>query len=241
MTDKLQDSSVSRHYCIKNAKNAILNFFLPPVCASCGKVGTIICDECLHHVQPVFSPVYSNVKEPRNLNPGTKHERNPLQSVWAATIFSGPIPDAIHKLKYNGQFALAKPLGMLMTESWLSRPNPKIDVVVPIPLHPQRKKERGYNQSALLVKYFCEGVSFPYNMDILRRVKYTSPQVGLNAKSRSSNVEGAFWANSGSVAGKQVLLVDDVFTTGATMRAAANALFTAGASSIFGYCLAYAE
>ncbi len=78
-------------------------------------------------------------------------------------------------------------------------------------------------------------------MDILRRVKYTSPQVGLNAKSRSSNVEGAFWANPGSVAGKQVLLVDDVFTTGATMRAAANALFTAGASSIFGYCLAYAE
>ena len=116
-----------------------------------------------------------------------------------------------------------------------------VDLVMPIPLHHEREKKRGYNQAALLVNAFCKQVNLKPDLESLRRVRHTNPQVGLSAMARQVNVNNAFWANARGVSGMRILLVDDVFTTGATMTAAASALRSAGALAVIGFCAARAE
>jgi len=162
----------------------------------------------------------------------------PLQQIRAAVLFAHPVSKLIHNLKYNGAFALAKPLAQIMADAWSTWHMP-VDLVLPIPLHAERQRKRGYNQSALLTREFCRLVTLPYANDGLQRTRFTTPQVGLTAVERLKNVQDAFVAKV-DVVGKHILLIDDVCTTGATMAAAANALFTAGADTVSGYCVARA-
>jgi ComF family protein len=113
-------------------------------------------------------------------------------------------------------------------------------LVVGVPLHPQREKKRGYNQSDLLAHHFCEQVGLAEDKKALQRVRNTSPQVELGAKERVLNVANAFVADSIRVREKHILLIDDVCTTGSTLKAAAEALMAAGARRVSGYCLARA-
>jgi ComF family protein len=163
----------------------------------------------------------------------------PVDSVRAAVIFSEPIPTIIHQLKYSGYFGLAKPLADLMVDAWAKWQMP-VDLVVGVPLHPQREKKRGYNQSDLLAHHFCEQVGLAEDKKALQRVRNTSPQVELGAKERVLNVANAFVADSIRVREKHILLIDDVCTTGSTLKAAAEALMAAGARRVSGYCLARA-
>jgi len=162
-----------------------------------------------------------------------------VEQVRAATLFTEPIPGMIHQLKYNGGFALAEPLAGLMADAWANWQMP-VNLVVGIPLHPERERKRGYNQSDLLVHFFCERLKLAEDRQALRRVRNTPPQVGLNAVDRQSNVALAFQAERNRVTGRDVLLVDDVCTTGSTLKAAGQALLAAGARRVFGYCLARA-
>lgn len=143
-------------------------------------------------------------------------------------------------MKYNGLFALAEPLAELMVEAWTRWQIP-IDVVVPIPLHAERERKRGYNQSALLAKHMCQRLGLAFAPEALQRIRYTRPQVELSAVDRLANVANAFNARPSYVAGRDVLLIDDVCTTGATMVAATEALLTAGANTVSGYCVARAS
>ncbi|MCA9921897.1 MAG: hypothetical protein KC421_05990, partial [Anaerolineales bacterium] len=88
---------------------------------------------------------------------------------------------------------------------------------------------------------FGSQIKLDTDFEAVRRIRHTRPQVGLSAKARQVNVSNAFWANEKRIAGKRILMIDDVFTTGATMSAAANALSAAGALAVFGYCVARAE
>jgi len=153
-------------------------------------------------------------------------------------LFAYPITKLIHNLKYNGAFALAKPLAQLMIEAWPTWQMP-VDLVLPIPLHADRKRKRGYNQSTLLARAFADGTALPYAEGALKRTRFTTPQVGLSAVERLENVQNAFQADS-RVQGKHILLIDDVCTTGATMAAAAAALLATGAQTVSGYCVARA-
>ena len=112
-----------------------------------------------------------------------------------------------------------------------------IDGVVPVPLSRERREERGYNQAELLASAFCYGVQLPLCSAWLVRQRATQSQVGLSAVERRHNVQGAFMAAS-AVAGKRILLVDDVYTTGATMQACAEAALNAGATAVYGLALA---
>jgi ComF family protein len=154
-------------------------------------------------------------------------------------IFAEPIPTVIHQLKYNGYFGLAKPLAGLMVDAWPKWQMP-VTLVVGVPLHPDREKKRGYNQSDLLAHHFCNQVTITQDKKALQRVRNTSPQVGLGAHERAVNVADAFVADSTRVTGKHILLIDDVCTTGSTLKAAAEALLAAGARRVSGYCLARA-
>lgn len=166
--------------------------------------------------------------------------RHPLPlRVRAAAIYGEPLRRAIHGLKYEGLFALAPPLASLMVEEW-PRWATAADLVVPVPLHPERERERGYNQTLLLAREFCRRLSLASDPAALQRVRYTRPQVELAIRERLYNVRGAFRADGSRVTGQRILLIDDVCTTGATLAAAAEALLDAGAQSVRAYVLARA-
>ena len=115
-----------------------------------------------------------------------------------------------------------------------------IDIVMPVPLHPDRFRERGYNQSELLAKAFADSAELPFETSSLFRSKYTKPQAGLKATTRRNNVQDAF-SVLGIVDGQRILLIDDVVTTGSTLSASADALLDAGAATVSAYCLARAR
>lgn len=232
MTEKVRNSSDLMYFRTKNALNSILKFLFPPVCANCGCVGNVLCQACRSGVELLTEPIYVQ---------SSGDEKRPLTQAWAATKYLKPTSKVIHKFKYSGHFALAEVLAELMIDVWHQVPHPPIDLVMPIPLHHEREKKRGYNQAALLVDAFCNLANLTSDTQALRRVRHTNSQVGLTATARQVNVNNAFWANAHGVSGKRILLVDDVFTTGATMAAAATALRHAGASTIVGLCVARAE
>jgi ComF family protein len=160
-----------------------------------------------------------------------------LQVVRAPFLYAPPLDIVIQQMKYEYYFSLAKPLAELMVSSWPAWPE-AIDLVVPVPLHPRRKWKRGFNQSALLARHLCRSLSLSFSEDALRRVRHTLPQVELGPQERADNVREAFMADAQQVTNRHILLIDDVFTTGATMSAAATALLAAGARAVSGYCLA---
>ncbi len=147
-----------------------------------------------------------------------------------------PLRGAIHALKYQDRTALAVPLGHLLAERWLDVTPQQVDGLVPVPLHPQRLRERGYNQATLLASAMAPVLALPIQEGLLRRERPTPPQVGLAQQARLRNVAGAFQA-TGDVAGGRWLLVDDVCTTGATLQACAQTLHAAGADTVWAITL----
>lgn len=162
---------------------------------------------------------------------------SPLCQMRAALRYQEPTSDLIHRFKYEGYFALGRPLARFLVEGWPAWEQPP-DLILPIPLHPRRRRQRGYNQSELLAGPLGLAKSISVSTAALRRTRHTAPQVGLGPDERHDNVRGAFKADHTVVAGHHCLLVDDVLTTGATMRAAAEAVLAAGAASVSAYCLA---
>lgn len=162
-------------------------------------------------------------------------------SARACGRYESTLMSLIHSYKYRGDAQLAKPLGQLMFRTYIqmAAENP-IDLVVPIPLHPSRFRQRGYNQAALLIKGWCQpdfnrNRQTPITIEkkALVRKKQTASQSGLNAKQRKINVKGAFrLVHPSRVYNKRILLVDDVFTTGATVEECARTLLNGGATSV---------
>jgi len=146
---------------------------------------------------------------------------------------------AILQLKYHDVKALAKPLAQLLKEHIESDPS-TYDTIVPVPIHPRRLRERGYNQSALIAHELSRLISAPLANGLLLRRRNTPPQArSLSLKERQRNVVGAFYCRGHSLLkGKQILLIDDVCTSGATLGACASALKSAGAASVRGLTLA---
>lgn len=150
--------------------------------------------------------------------------------------YGGPVADAIRRFKYEGRSELGSMLGALMSERahrWAG----KVDAVVPVPLHWRRRRQRGYDQAALLARPVAKSLGVPLLLRGLRRVRNTRRQVDLPHHERQVNIAGAFapWRLSGT---ERVLLLDDVRTTGATLRAASQALGACGVSEVCTFVLA---
>jgi ComF family protein len=216
-----------------------LDWLYPPVCGGCGKKGQRWCPTCQGQVKQLGSQVCPRCGSPQvvpQLCPScqTKTGTNMIVRSWA--IFAGPVREAVHRLKYRRDLglgeALAQPLyGLLVSLNW------QIDLVVPVPLSPERLKERGYNQVSTVARPLALATGFHYRPQALVRVKETRSQVGLSPQQRRENVAMAFRAYSELVRGKHVLIVDDVMTTGATLESCAEAVIGAGASSVKGLTL----
>jgi len=148
----------------------------------------------------------------------------------AAGLYAGPLRDAVQRFKFGRRPALARPLAALVLEQCAAAVPPRA-VLVPIPLARERERERGFNQAALVAERVARGLGAPVRARWLARTRATAPQTELDAAERRANVRGAFVAST-AAAGADVVLVDDVLTTGATAGECARALRAAGAASV---------
>jgi ComF family protein len=163
-----------------------------------------------------------------------------IDCIRSVAYSEGVLREAVHRLKYRDLTALAEPLGGLMASYWVQHPLPA-DVVVPVPLHAARLRERGYNQAALLAHEMARRVGLAVDGHTLNRQRATAPQVELNARERRENVRDAFHCADDTLAGQRVLLVDDVCTTGSTLEACAQALYEGGVRAVRALTLACAR
>jgi len=221
---------------------ALLDLCYPPSCAACGE-GLIssaqepFCPTCADAVDPVPGGCRRCGRPGPDPTCGACLAAPPsFTSCRAAGLFGGPLADAVHALKYRDRPALARPLG-----GWLARTValPAGAAIVAVPLGRRRRLSRGYDQAALLARALSRASGLPLLSLGLERVRETRPQVGGSRAERLANVRGAFRAGP-AVRGRDLVLVDDVVTTGATAEAAARALLDAGARSVSVVALARA-
>jgi ComF family protein len=209
---------------------------LPDSCASCDDVlsesEVAFCATCSLSLLETPSVRCSRCSEPGRFedNRCGRCASSPVDFDWAWAPYehAGVMARAIHRFKYEDRPDLARPLGRL-----LARQLPTLDgVLVPVPLHVDRFRQRGYDQATLLGAALARRLSRPLDLKAVHRVKATLRQVGLSESERDANVRAAFAAQADTVAGQPVVLVDDVFTTGATARELARTLRQAGATSV---------
>lgn len=220
-----------------------LDLLFPPICAGCGKRGLRWCNECQQTVTPIPEPICEvcgiPVAKNSQLCDRCQSSRPAYYALRSWVVFDGPVRGALHQLKYKGNMSLGETLAAPLAE-FSTRLGWHVDLVVPVPLSDQRKKERGYNQVAMVALPFSIMRKWNYCPEALKRSRHTRTQVGLTAEERRANVLGAFSAENALVAGKSILLMDDVATTGSTLSSAAESLLAAGAKTVYTLTLARA-
>jgi ComF family protein len=204
------DTIVHAHVLFCRSCSAHVRRLGPPECVGCGAPGRTPCERCAHAPSPI-----QNAR------------------AWAsyrATEGSSPVSRAIVRFKYGA----APRLGRRLAHAMLTRAlDLQVDVVIPVPLHPRRLRTRGYNQSAVLARELARHLDVRVDVTLVTRTRPTPTQVTLSPAARNANVAGAFAvARPDLVRGRSVLLVDDVWTSGATARAVASVLHGAHARTI---------
>jgi ComF family protein len=227
-------------------RDGLLDLLYPPCCLVCGaRPAEPLCAACIVEIQPFQPPFCDRCGAPvpagHPVCPACAVSNPPFAWSQAMGQYAGPLQKAIHRLKYEGRTALARPLGVLLARS-LDRPpspllssglpgeTPGFDCVVPVPLHPARFRERGYNQAERLARVVAQERGWQLETRGLLRIRRTRTQTDLGPEERAANVRGAFAAREPLAFDNQrVLLIDDVLTTGSTMRECARVVQEAGA------------
>jgi ComF family protein len=207
----------------------LLDAAFPARCAGCGREGRPICDPCLPELRlradlPAGTPIGLPSETPSPL----------LQLEWCAP-FTGVVRRALHALKYGGERRLAVPLGSAIADRW-RRAGVGADLIVPVPVHADRARERGYDQAVLLAHQAARELRLPMR-PMLERTRSTKAQYQLGHDERATNVRDAFGltredGRARAPADRWVLLVDDVVTTGSTLASCAETLLVAGAVAV---------
>ncbi|MCX8053201.1 MAG: ComF family protein [Armatimonadetes bacterium] len=230
---------------VSNLWAGILDIVYPPHCLVCKKFGDLyLCRNCVEQI-PIIKPPYCrvcgiNVGPTEHICGECRKREYKFECARCASVYDGVLRQAIHALKYEFHIVMADPLAEIMIRAfpntYLAR---RVDLVVPVPIHITKLVDRGFNQSEELAWRLCAAVGLPLANDILVKRRKTKPQVDLPEDLRFANVEGTFSvAQPERIVGKRVLVIDDVFTTGATLSEAAKTLRAAGASSVCAYALA---
>ena len=232
----------------------ILNYFFPPFCLICGK-GTpdegslLVCTACLRDVTLIVRPSCPRCGKPFPTARGDDHvcgeclhTTSNIHSVRALGTYEGTLRKIVHLIKYRRKAAVAVVLERLLERHghWGDGAAAS-DIIVPVPLHKQRLRERGFNQAVLWGNVVGKKFCIPVERNVILRTRWTDPQVTLRGRERENNVLNAFSVRKPALLrNTKVLLVDDVYTTGATMKECARVLRKAGASRIDGLVIARA-
>jgi ComF family protein len=234
-------------------QSTLFQFFLPPQCPCCekfleeGRQG--FCSDCLSEICWIDPPFCSVCGIPFMSKEIKSHpcgacvnDRKYFTMARALGTFDGSLQGAIHHWKYEGKTHLTPFFAEWMAEGLNRYWEPdSLDLLIPVPLHPQRLRQRGFNQALLLVKELSRRTGLPYQKTILQKKKSTIPQVNLNSVEREKGVRGTFHViGREELLGKSVLLVDDVYTTGATVNECSKVLLRGGAERVDVLTLAHA-
>ena len=232
-----------------------LDIVYPPRCHICQKFlsgdksdSPYFCKDCLDDFNEISGPLcticgvpFESLSEEDHICEACLRRRPYYDRLCAPYTYEGMIMDAVHQLKYKGKTHLARSLG-LMLGSFAEKKGCDIHdfLIMPVPLHPKKLRERRFNQSLLLARSMSVVEELDIDCLSLRRLKNTKPQTVLSSREREKNVRNAFGiAEAKSLKGKKILLVDDVATTGSTMNECASVLKKAGCDSVL--CLALAR
>lgn len=209
--------------------NALLSLLFPIECLGCHKEDTYLCDNCFNKIS-----IYQSI-EPFD------HPLKYLNGIMTATDYHHNLIRAIiHHFKFRFIKELANPLAQLLIDFFekikIDLPEP---IIIPVPLNKKRFLERGFNQAELIAKIFTEHFNYSLMTDLIERARNTPHQVGLNKKKRLTNVQGAFIiSNPELIQNKNIILIDDVVTTGSTLEEIAKVLKDFGAQEVWGLTVA---
>jgi ComF family protein len=226
---------------IKRLGGLTLDFCFPKACVGCGEEGALICGKCLRSMARLVPPICPKCGRPQAsgvLCPACVGWNSSIDGIRAPFRFEGVTRQAVHQFKYRNLRILAQPLAGFMRDYLVQRPMP-VDLLIPVPLHPRRLRERGYNQSGLLATELGTAMALPVAGDLLTRMRYAPPQARTRSvEDRRNNMAGAFKCTGRDFKDQKVLLIDDVATSAATLEACAAAVKEAGAASVWGLVLA---
>ena len=219
----------------------VVDSFFPRRCVGCGRLGGFFCPECLGKLSRLLPPLCPNCGRPQASGIACSdcwQRQTEIDGIRSLFRFDDIIRKAIHQLKYRNLKAISPCLAELLADYLRSNPLPG-EALICVPLHPRRLRERGYNQSNLLARGLGERIDLPVIENCLIRVKQTQPQVrAADVEERRRNVVDAFRCCDERISGRQIILIDDVCTSGATLESCAVALKNKGATSVWGLTLA---
>lgn len=210
---------------------------VPCVCQTCWATLSPIAQPCCPHCGVPFASPVALQQSPHHECGGCRAHPPAFTQTWSLFPYQSPLKEAITLFKYRGKRSLTKHFIQAMIPAL---PNlPSIDFLMPVPLHPQRLREREYNQSLLLAHSLSLHLQIPLLMSCLLRVRPTVPQTSLLKKERLTNLRRAFAVDDAArIKDQRILLIDDVFTTGTTLHECAKTLRKAGSGPVYGLTLA---
>ena len=248
------------HVLFQRLCQSFLDAVFPRTCLICGafeglqpldkKVATdplrhitalCFCKSCQKDLRPIDSPFCSKCGRPFISRQGENHacweclvEQRYFRKARAFGLYDGALMEAIHRLKYGRHTSLAQPLSALLRETFFQCWDvTTVDLLVPVPLHLRRLRQRGFNQAYLLIRRWAKQDGIAIDGLTLSRSRWTEPQTALSRKERKKNIKGAFAVKRPeTIRGKQIVLVDDVYTTGSTVNECARVLMKAGAALV---------
>ena len=218
----------------------VVDLLLPPRCGGCRSVGSWLCERCHASIRRLEEPLCRRCGvevDSARRDCGCRARLPSLTRLRSAVVYEGPAEAAIHRFKYEGWRRLARPLAQLLAERLVVE-GVSAPWVVAVPLHPSRRRQRGFNQADLLAAELRRILVVGAPGGELVRTRPTPPQVGKDRRTRHDNVKDAFLWRGLALAGEAVLVVDDVATTGATLDACAKALRQAGSGPVTGVSVA---
>jgi len=212
---------------------ALLGLVYPSACRLCGEElpteDTLVCNNCWREVARYNWIISEKVVVVHNV---------PIYGTFSLSAHKDKAQELVHLIKYNDL--------SILVGRWIKRAKDRLepmrgwllDVVVPIPLHHTRRRERGYDQALIISSHLAKVLGVPIGSALLKRIRSTKPMIEVSAEERLDNVKDAFLCRSGDgLMGKRILLVDDVYTTGATTSQSAKALYAGGAERVFVFTL----
>lgn len=224
----------------------ILDYLYPPRCPGCDRLlaqGQTICEDCSQKIRRAAEPVCKRCGKPMEYERreycadcfGKEHKYRQGKAVF---IYEGKIRQSMYRFKYSNKreyAAFYAAEAARLYKDWIRRK--QIEVIVPIPMYQGKKRRRGYNQAEVFAKALGRELGMPVDTGLVRRVRDTTPQKELNDKERRCNLKNAFQLVPNIVKYKEILLVDDIYTTGSTMDAVAEVLLSAGVKNIYYICI----